>query len=127
MKKFISGIISSVFLTIIACGGISYMTPDELNLKIPEGNSVIIDLRDNKKYSDGHINGAINMEYNNLTFLRNITNSNIDKKNMIIIYCGEGIKSDQAAEILAENGFKEIRILKGGYSEWIKQGYPAAK
>ena len=114
-----------IILIFSSCGGAGYISPGELQDEMQKNNTVIIDLRNNKKFGDSHIRGAVNAEYHEKTFLRDI--QGIDKKSAVILYCGEGVKSDRAAVIMKKNGFSNIRILEGGYSRWLNEGFPSDK
>lgn len=41
-----------------------------------------------------------------------------------LVYCALGGRSRHAAQRLADLGFKEILVLKGGYNAWKKAGLP---
>jgi len=112
-------------ILILSCGRVEYINPDELRAMMSHGGVVIVDLRDVKKFNDGHIQGAISAQFHEKTFLRDI--AGIDKNREVVIYCGEGIKSDKAAEAMKDNGFRRIFILEGGYSRWAAQCLPVYK
>lgn len=118
MKFAAIAFLTQIFLS---CGGQDYLTPAELSTAISSEKIVIIDLRNEKNFAGGHIKGAVNFEFHEATFLRDIRN--IDKKSRVVLYCGEGIRSDKAAEIMKDEGFHDIVILKGGYSRWLGDGF----
>lgn len=72
---------------------------------------LIIDVRSPEEYQAGHIENAININIegfeDNLSIIE-------DKKDFpIILYCNSGKKSGQAAEILVNNGFKDVTNADG--------------
>jgi len=115
------GFIVIAIMGIISSCGQRYISPGELDIILHKNDIVIVDLRNEKKYADGHIKGAVSAEYHEATFIRDITT--LDRKSEIILYCGEGIKSDKAASLMKEKGFKSIKILRGGYSSWVNAGF----
>jgi len=46
------------------------------------------------------------------------------KEQEVITICPGGGFSLVAAEIMAENGFKDVKSLDGGVDGWFKKGYP---
>ncbi|HOP62122.1 MAG TPA: rhodanese-like domain-containing protein [Spirochaetota bacterium] len=111
----------AVFFQLISCGFTDYVTPAELNDMMSSERLLIIDLRNPHKFADGHIKGAVNIEYHNATFVRDI--KKLDKDSPVVIYCGVGIKSDAAADIMKQQGFRNVKILKDGYSSWLSMGF----
>jgi rhodanese-related sulfurtransferase len=72
---------------------------------------IIIDVRSPEEYEAGHIENAININIEGFEDNLGIIE---DKKDFpIIVYCNSGKKSGQAAEILANNGFKNVTNADG--------------
>lgn len=72
---------------------------------------LIIDVRSPEEYKAGHIQNAININIEN--FEKNLGQIEDLKDFPIILYCNSGKKSGQAAEILVNNGFKDISNADG--------------
>ena len=78
---------------------------------------LLIDVRTNEEYSDGHIKGAVNVDY----YKENFFNSyfeNIDKNKPLYIYCRSGNRSRRTSDKLINQGFLKIYDLKDGYVSW---------
>ncbi|HIJ23928.1 MAG TPA: sulfurtransferase, partial [Gammaproteobacteria bacterium] len=41
-----------------------------------------------------------------------------------ILYCGGGFRSALAADNLQKMGYSNVSSMDGGYSGWVKAGYP---
>ena len=67
-----------------------------------------------------HIEGAINLDFYSETFQNDILS--LPKNETIVLYCRTNNRSSKTANILKENGFKEISVLEGGITEWVKNG-----
>ena len=83
------------------------------------GNSSfqIIDVRTPQEFSDGHIEGAKNIDWlNNRDALLNL-----NKQNTYLIYCRSGRRSQLATDYLSNAGFNDLFHLKGGIIEWQKE------
>ena len=74
----------------------------------------IVDVRGKDDYNVGHILGARNIPYMQLKQRMG------ELRNDLPVYLYEDKKtlSYRAALILKKNGFEQLYVLKGGYSEW---------
>ena len=84
---------------------------NELKKKQFQG-AIIIDVRNNKEFNEGHIEGSINIpEYEiSWDFTNKIKNRNIE----IVLYCSSGYRSVKAYKKLKRMGYKNIFNLYGG-------------
>lgn len=84
---------------------------------------VLIDARDAGQFAQGHIPGAINMDWRQVLAKR----ESIPKDKPVLIYCNTGSLSAQAGFALRVAGWDNLRILQGGMEEWkAKGGFDAA-
>lgn len=72
----------------------------------------IIDVRSRREFSEGHINGAINIPLPELN--KNINRYVASKNKNILVYCQKGSRSKRAAQILDDMGYTSVFNLKGG-------------
>lgn len=135
MKKRIIMILLVAFIigTISACSGKnngedvtteggqeegSYLqiTQDEAKKMMgEEGNYIILDVRTESEYAEGHIPDAICIP--NETIDENITEQLQDQEQVILVYCRSGNRSKQASEKLANLGYSNIYEF-GGINTW---------
>lgn len=74
----------------------------------------IVDIRDGNSFNNGHIDGAFNLNNDNLAqFIRQA-----DMDRPLVVVCYHGISSQNAAQYLSEQGFDEVYSLDGGFSAW---------
>ena len=82
-----------------------------------EGKQVqLVDVRTPKEFKEGHIKNAKNINYFDEDFVAQM--SNLDKNEVLYIYCRSGNRSGKAAVKLVSAGFTEIYDLKGGFLDW---------
>ena len=81
---------------------------------------VILDVRTPEEYSQGHIPGAINIEYRALPSRISEISSLSNKK--IVVYCERGVRANIAEETLKKAGFTEVLHLEGDMSGWRERG-----
>ncbi|WP_109829963.1 rhodanese-like domain-containing protein [Reichenbachiella versicolor] len=98
------------------------ISPSELESTIVnEMDVLILDVRTPNEYNNGHIAGAVNLNYYDKRFVDKVKKMNRSKP--IYLYCRSGNRSNRAMLILKEAGFKEIYDLKGGIKAWEESGY----
>jgi rhodanese-related sulfurtransferase len=86
---------------------------------------VIIDVRTPVEYADGHLQNAVNIDYNSESFKDDV--SRLDIMMTYLVYCRTGARSAAATNIMAELGFKDIYNMTGGITEWQAQGLGIVK
>lgn len=77
---------------------------------------ILIDVRTEKEYNNGHIAEAINIP---LDDLRERLSEMKDKNKPLIIYCQRGLRGYLARLILKHNGYTNLISLAGGYKYWL--------
>ncbi len=75
---------------------------------------ILLDVRTNEEYKNGHVAGAINIP---LDELREGLSS-LDRNKTIIEYCQVGLRGHVADRILSQNGFRVFNIT-GGYKSAV--------
>ena len=88
--------------------------------EIQDTDYILVDVRTREEYESGHIKDAIHFDFYSELFQKEILS--IDKSSSIILYCRTQNRSTKTANYLKENGYKEIAVLEGGISKWIKNG-----
>lgn len=78
----------------------------------------IIDVRTPQEFAGGAIDNAVNIDWNNPDFIKNI--ENLDKNQPVYVYCLSGGRSKKAADKLVASGFTNVVELKGGWMSWSK-------
>jgi glyoxylase-like metal-dependent hydrolase (beta-lactamase superfamily II)/rhodanese-related sulfurtransferase len=93
--------------------------PDELAMDIPfDENLVVVDVRRETEFADGHVSGALNIPLDELTDPANFVN--FEDNHNIYIHCGTGYRSVIAASLFKKQGIHNIRHVAGGW-EKIKE------
>ncbi len=89
---------------------------DVINKKT--NNVLIIDIRNNFVYGQGHIPGAKNISVFDLTKKANINFlKNLKKEGVTVVLCGDNrLQANAPWMLLNQVGFNNVKILLGGYS-----------
>ena len=77
----------------------------------------LIDVRTPMEFSQGNINGSVNVDFNNEEEFLNYFNE-LDKTEPVFLYCRSGNRSKKSADKLINLGFSKIYDLEGGFIEW---------
>lgn len=96
-------------------GDLEMVNYDEFWDFVKENDAVILDVRTSKEFSGGAIEGAINLNVDDLR--ANL--EKLDKNKMYAIYCQVGLRGYLANRIMRNNGFRAVN-LNGGYNLWSK-------
>ena len=89
-------------------------------IEIQDTDYILVDVRTIEEYESGHIQDAINFDFYSGSFQKEILS--LDKSSSIILYCRTQNRSTKTANYLKENGYKEITVLAGGITSWVKNG-----
>tara|TARA_Y200000002_G_scaffold83831_1_gene66544 strand:+ start:368 stop:757 length:390 start_codon:yes stop_codon:yes gene_type:complete len=88
--------------------------------EIQNTDFILVDVRTNEEFESGHIQDAVNFDFYSDSFQKGILS--LDKSASIILYCRTNNRSIKTANFLKENGYKEITVLAGGITSWVKNG-----
>ena len=89
-------------------------------IEIQDTDYILVDVRTTEEYELGHIQDALNFDYYSESFQNDILT--LDKSSSIVLYCRTQNRSTKTANYLKENGYKEIAVLEGGITSWVKNG-----
>lgn len=110
-------------LTLVGCGRemgeeavyVNITAQEAKELMDREEGYIILDVRTEEEYAQGHIPGAILIpDYDIKTRAEEVLT---DKDQMILVYCRSGRRSKNAAQMLLELGYTDIREF-GGIIDW---------
>ena len=123
MKKMI--LILLAVLLLAACGQdkennqeavyVNITAEEAKEIMDSEEGYIILDVRTQEEYDEGHIPGAIVISHEEIT--EKAEGMLPDKDQLILIYCRSGRRSKLAAEALVELGYTNIKEF-GGIIDW---------
>jgi len=105
--------------------GVSEVGPVEATRMLNHDNAVMIDMREDKEYREGHIVNAIHLPASRQD---NYT-AKLEKyrEQPLIVYCRSGQRSTAICNKLRKQGFEAVYNLKGGVLAWQKAELPLEK
>ena len=97
------------------------VTPDEFEQAIAEPDVQLVDVRTPEEYEQGHIVGAMNIDWKNDAFADE-AGQMLDKSKTVAVYCRSGHRSHEAGNKLYTMGYTHIVELQGGLEAWKTAG-----
>ena len=123
MKKIFACIFATLGLT-SACGQQHFenLSVNDFAKQLDEPGVILLDVRTEAEFKEGHIEGAVNIDQGKSDFL-DVSRQKLAKDKTIAVYCRSGRRSANAANRLAEEGYKCIN-LNGGIMAWMAAQKP---
>ena len=109
MKKFLAlfALVLATTFALTACAPASEpITVDS--------NTIVIDVRTPSEYSEGHLDGAVNIDVQDANF--GTVLSQLPTDGEYVVYCRSGNRSAQAVEIMKAAGFTNV-VDAGGVND----------
>jgi len=88
----------------------------------PDPEFVVLDVRTPKEYRDGHLEGAVMIDYRSNGFREKL--ETLDRGKTYLVYCRTGRRSGSAISMMEEMGFTRIYHLSDGIKVWKEKGFP---
>lgn len=112
-------------LGLFACKGYKNLSVEAFQKKLTEDETVqLLDVRTPQEYVEGHIPGAINIDWLADGFVE-AAKAALDPERDVLIYCRRGRRSAEAADTLETLGYK-IYNLKDGFNAWKNANMPVS-
>ena len=109
---------------------VSMITAEELKAKLAKNEPVtVLDVRSSEGFANSGttVKGSIHYKLRKLKYrLQYPPFKNLPRNSEIVTYCAcsKDQASITAAQILQESGFTRVKVLQGGWSEWLRVGGP---
>ena len=101
---------------------VKQVAPGEATRLLNHEDAIMVDMRTDKDFRDGHIVNAIHVASDNAA-------SKLKKYSSrpLIIYCRSGQQSARLAGELVKQGYENVNNLKGGILAWQQADLPLSK
>ncbi|ALG67703.1 rhodanese-like domain-containing protein [Beggiatoa leptomitoformis] len=105
-------------------GGVS-LQPQEVTMKINHDDAIVVDVREESEYIQGHIINSLHIPLGSLEGKLNRLEKY--RSRPIVVSCMSGQRSASAVGILKKNGFENVYNLGGGIMAWQNANLPVTK
>lgn len=79
-----------------------------------EEAKIMLDIRSEEEYEEGHIPGAKNCQLQELSYLL----SDVDADDKIVLVCRTGKRATQVKALLEDEGYHNVEVLAGGMTAY---------
>lgn len=110
---------------ISAIRGINQIGPSDVTQLINHQGGIVIDVREDKEFADGHIINSLHMPMGKIQ--QRIPEIEKYKQKPIIVSCRSGARSNTVCGWLKKHGFENVSNLKGGVMAWQSASLPLNK
>jgi rhodanese-related sulfurtransferase len=124
MKKTIAALLATVFLLTSCSSSTTATNLDAAGFadQITKTDVITLDVRTPGEFSEGHLEGAINIDVEGASFDSEI--ANLDKTKSYAVYCRSGRRSTIAVDKMSATGFDKLSNLESGINDWLANSLP---
>lgn len=98
--------------------GVTTVSPEDMkklmNDKRQTAGMQFLDVREPSEFRGGHVKGFRNVPLGQLKSHLD----ELDREQPVVVMCHSGARSNQAARMLAKQGFADVRNVRGGMMAW---------
>lgn len=109
----------------VGANGINQVSPTEAVMLINRQHAVVLDVRDDAEYAEGHITDAIHVPLNQIE--ARLAQLKKYQNKAVLVHCKAGARSAKACEILTKHEFGNVYNLNGGLEAWVQAKLPTVK
>lgn len=102
---------------------VNALTAQEAEALIARGDLDVVDVREPREWSNGHVAGSRLVP---LDRLRSSLKGELQRDGIIFV-CAAGIRSQAAAKLAEAGGFTRLYNLVGGTRGWVEAGLPLVR
>jgi rhodanese-related sulfurtransferase len=109
---------------VAVASGFTLVSPEEAAATIadPPEDLVILDVRTPEEFAEGHIEGAVMVDFYSDTFDAEL--AALDPDVPYVVYCRSGNRSGQTITKMEQIGYQSVEDIDGGVVAWAGAGLP---
>lgn len=111
--------------TFIGSWGVKNVPPSEAVVLINRENALVLDVRTDDEFKQGHIINSMHIPVGLLT--SRMSELQKHKSQPVVVVCRSGNRSNQACAVLRKQGFESVYGLAGGIVAWQNATLPLEK
>ncbi len=102
--------------------GLKPAEPGEVTNLINRDNALVLDIRSEENFKDGHIINAMNIPAAKLQ--ESVSSLEKYKDSPVVLYCQNGGEASRLLKFMKQSGFSKLYFLKGGLMAWQNANFP---
>ena len=119
------GLLGALVWTSVSTTGSGQVSPADAVQLISRENAVVIDIRPDGEFRNGHIVNAVHVPFDQIDSRLNRLGK--FRKQPVIAACRTGQQSATVAKRLRAEGFEQVHRLQGGMLAWQNADLPLTK
>lgn len=104
---------------------IQVLSLEKFEKMISKKKNTLVDVRTPEEMAEGHLTGALNINFLGENFSNEI--QKLNKNKTYLLYCRSGSRTRRAADQMQKAGFRKVYMLEGGITAWKEAGKPTEK
>jgi phage shock protein E len=126
MKHLLTLLAFALSTTLATAEEVKHVKSKEAAALIAKGDILILDVRTPDEFSDGHIEGAHNIDFLDEAQFK-AQAAKLDKTKTYLVHCQAGGRSTKSLAPLKALGFEHLIHLDDGFGGWQDAGLPVKK
>jgi len=125
VRHWIFVAVFSVFTALTACTNSvasDFVSLNQARAQHEAGKVMLVDIRENSEHMTGVAKGAMLLPMSELPQKLSMLPKNLDQP--VLLICNTQNRSKVTFEMLKQQGYKNIRYVEGGMSQWAANGWP---
>lgn len=120
-----AGLVVAIVMSFIKSAQAAYkeISAAELTQFINKDEGVVIDIRTNDEFKQGHITSSVHVLPSDIKS-GSLPSLEKYKASPITVICKTGTAAQENANLLAKAGFEQVYVLKGGLVSWSEAKMP---
>ncbi|MCH9675936.1 MAG: rhodanese-like domain-containing protein [Gammaproteobacteria bacterium] len=118
-------IVGALMWTSVQARSSTVISPGDATRLINHENAVVVDVRGDNDYKQGHIVNAVHMPFEQLSHQTKKLERYKDRP--LIMTCKNGQQGSAASRLLKKQGFESVYSLGGGLTAWEGASLPLSK
>ena len=119
------GLLGVLVWTTVSSAGPGQLSPADAVRLISREDAVVIDLRSDGEFRNGHIVNAVHVPFDQIE--GRLQRLGKYRQRPVIAACGNGQRSASVIKRLRADGFARVHRLQGGMTAWQGAGLPLTK
>lgn len=126
MKHLILALALALSATLATADEVKHVKSKEAAAIVAKGDVVVLDVRTPDEFSEGHIDGAKNIDFlDDAKFKAEA--AKLDKSKTYLVHCQAGGRSSKSLKVFQDLGIKNLIHLDDGFGGWKDADLPVKK